>query len=535
MDDEAIPSDPSTVTARSFIARLTEAGLLEPDVPQDITPAALEPVGYHPDGELPDSYFINALTDECNEMSVTSVNRNQRLNDAALKLGGLIHLSRGMLTPEIITDHLTAAARQASPLADHALSDAEIAATIRSGVHAGEVKIRHVEVRQYDDNVEEVDAAAINGAVVTEDAPAAEKKDLHEIAVRRKAYDLRVGDEARIMWSAQRAALLGQTPPPVTNLLDMLAIPDEPATYRVDDLWPVGGRVLLAAQYKAGKTSLVANLLRCLIDGDAFLGQWQALLASSVTLIDTELDERMLRRWLRDQNINKAEAINVVSLRGRLSTFNLIDDTTRAEWAERLRGTEVLMLDCLRPCLDALNLSEGTEAGQFLIAFDALCREAGIDEALVVHHMGHSQERSRGDSRLLDWPDVLWKIVRDSDDEGNAIEDGDRFFSAMGRDVNVPEAQLDWTPETRSLMVCGGGRADKRARNTMVDIAEILGDPANHDGLSQNALVRKLKGFGNTRDGARRAVAIAIEDGVLVTVEGHNNSRIHILNPSRQQ
>jgi hypothetical protein len=53
--------------------------------------------------------------------------------------------------------------------------------------------------------------------------------------------------------------------------------------------------------------------------------------------------------------------------------------------------------------------------------------------------MGHGQERSRGDSRLLDWPDVNWKIVKESQSETDPDEaPGDRrFFSALGRDVNV--------------------------------------------------------------------------------------------------
>lgn len=359
-----------------------------------------------------------------------------------------------------------------------------------------------------------------------------EGRDLHQLAVARRAYELRVNDEARALWTRQRAATAGQQPPPLVNLVDLLAQPDDNAIYRIDDLLPVGGRVLLAAQYKAGKTSMVANLLRSLVDGDPFLGRLHVEPVSRIVLIDTELDERMLRRWLRDQGIRNQQAVDILCLRGRLATFAVTDDTIRATWAAIISGADMVILDCLRPCLDALGLSEDKDAGIFLTAFDALCREAGASEATVVHHMGHGQERSRGDSRLLDWPDVLWKIVRDNDDDN---DNGARFFSALGRDVNLPESQLDWCPQTRSLTLCNGGRAEKRARETAVDIIEIMSDPANFEGLSQNRLVGKLKALGNSRDSSRRAVRLAVEDGLLLTVSGPgNNTLLHVLNPSRR-
>jgi hypothetical protein len=68
------------------------------------------------------------------------------------------------------------------------------------------------------------------------------------------------------------------------------------------------------------------------------------------------------------------------------------------------------------------------------VAIDELLLEAGIDEALVVHHMGHSGERARGDSRLRDWPDVEWRLMRQDDDPASP-----RFLTAYGRDIDVPE------------------------------------------------------------------------------------------------
>src|SRR6185503_6838808 len=126
---------------------------------------------------------------------------------------------------------------------------------------------------------------------------------------------------------------------------------------------------------------------------------------------------------------------------------------------------------CLRPVLDALGLNEHTEVGLFLTALDALLREANIPEALVIQHMGHKGERARGDSRLLDWPDVGWTLVREKDDDPASP----RFFKAYGRDVDVAEKQLAFDAATRRLSVVGadeGGmsRADARVAAALVDI-----------------------------------------------------------------
>lgn len=357
----------------------------------------------------------------------------------------------------------------------------------------------------------------------------------HDNNVLKKVYELRVADEARAMWNRQRATLMGQDPPTMVSLPDFLAVPDEDVIYRVENLFPVGARILLAAQYKAGKTSMIANLLRCLVDGDRFLGRFTVAPIERVLLIDTELDERTLRRWLREQGIRNTDGINVLSLRGRLASFAITDDRVRADWAMQINSADLIILDCLRPCLDALGLSEDKEAGVFLTAFDALCRESGTGEAVVVHHMGHSEERSRGDSRLLDWPDALWKLVREQNAEGGTVENGDRFFSAIGRDVNVGESQLDWQPETRTLTICGGNRTEKRARSAIADLIEIMHDESFVNGASKNQLVNHLKTYGHGRNVARAAVEAAIIDNALYTEEGARGAILCHLNPSRKR
>jgi hypothetical protein len=90
-------------------------------------------------------------------------------------------------------------------------------------------------------------------------------------------------------------------------------------------------------------------------------------------------------------------------------------------------------------------LKEDHDARIFLVAFDELLKRCGADEAVIVHHMGHNGERSRGDSRIQDWPDAIWKVVKDKEAENPDDPAVDRYCSAYGRDVDVSEGKLDYT------------------------------------------------------------------------------------------
>lgn len=323
----------------------------------------------------------------------------------------------------------------------------------------------------------------------------------------------------------------GGQPPTVTLLNAFLDVPDEPARYRVNELWPVGGRAMLAAQFKAGKTTMIGNLVRALADGESFLGRFPVDRPDGlIVIIDDELDERMLRRWLRDQGITHTERVAVLPLRGRVSTFDLLDDETRAEWARELRqaGAAVVILDCLAPVLDALGLSEDKEAGRFLVAFDELLNAADIGEAVVVHHMGHSGERSRGASRLRDWPDVEWRLVRDKED-GEDNPAARRYFSAYGRDVDVPESTLSYEPFGRRLTLAGGSRKDVAAREAAEAIVEFLTViPDASKAQIENALGEEF-----VRKDVRAALKTIVANGRVLVRPGPRGANLHYPNPAR--
>lgn len=314
----------------------------------------------------------------------------------------------------------------------------------------------------------------------------------HERVVRAEADKIRAREDARRLVIREQRGIVGM--PALITGAQFLAQPDDPISYRIDKLWPTGGRVLLAAQYKAGKTTMMGNLIRSLVDADPFLGHNVTRQARRVVLLDNELSEGMLRVWLRGQHIRRTDAFAPVSLKGRITSFDILDPITRREWAEHLAEAQpdVLILDCLRPILDAFGLDENRDAGKFLTAFDEMLGLAGIPDAIVVHHMGHQGERSRGDSRLRDWPDVEWRLTRETEDPSSP-----RFFTAFGRDVDVPETALTYDTTTRRLDSGQGDRRDAAAYRALPDLLDLIAeaDPTG-EGISQRQIIARALAAG---------------------------------------
>ena len=340
--------------------------------------------------------------------------------------------------------------------------------------------------------------------------------------VQAEAAQLRVREAAKELIASEKAT--GMVLPVVKTLTALLAEPDEVTAYRIDRLLPAGGRALLAAAFKAGKSTMVANLIRALVDGGLFLGQFRVEQATRVVLIDDEMGVGQLRRWLRDQGIVNVDRVHVISLRGNVASFDITTPAGVARWAEHLRGSDVLIFDCLRPVMDALGLDEHRDAGRFLVPFDALLAQAGIAEAVLVHHMGHAGERSRGDSRLRDWPDAEWRLVREQKGD-NVDPSARRFFTAYGRDVDVAEQALEFDPATRHLSLVGGNRTDTQAADALLAVLAVLAEPTGS--MSGNAIETTLKGSAHTREAIRSGLRAGIRDGRIERFSGPNRSMLH--------
>ena len=156
--------------------------------------------------------------------------------------------------------------------------------------------------------------------------------DTFEQRVNEELDKIKVRDTARRRYKQETNA--NAEVPPLKSLTERLANPQPPVAWRIEGWQPADTRVLLAAQYKAGKTTLTGNLARSLVDGEPWLDNAPVNQAEGqVTILDFEMSERQIDEWLDDQGIANTDQVTIAPLRGKAQTFDILDDTTRSEWA----------------------------------------------------------------------------------------------------------------------------------------------------------------------------------------------------------
>lgn len=229
-------------------------------------------------------------------------------------------------------------------------------------------------------------------------------------------------------------------PDPI-NLRDFLARPVVEQPWWIERLLRKGHIAMVVAQSKSGKTTLMDHLTWSLCLGEPFLGEFPIHFDAEgadgqIGLLDFEMDPEQHKEWMLQLGIpeDRQEVVEYWSLRGESWKFDIRDEAVRSGWAQKFRSRNVtfLVIDCLSKIAEALGLSLNFDAGLFLEPLSTLIKEAGIVCCILVHHMGHQNDRAAGGYRLIGWPDLTWKLSRGPEDEdGN--ESQERFFSAEGR------------------------------------------------------------------------------------------------------
>ena len=363
----------------------------------------------------------------------------------------------------------------------------------------------------------QVDAAPEASTPTPED----EREFAYRQQVARKAAELQTLDDAREMLAARKA---GQAPPlEALPLGPFLAQPDELVPYRIERLWPVNGRVLLAAAAKAGKTTMVMNLLKALADGGRFLGCYEVTEMApgrSIVYLNMEVSANQIRRWMRRAGIVNVDRIHVVNLRGVSSALTLGSEQGRARVAEWLRSMNagMVILDPLAPLLSSLGFDENDNSGvaRFFTLWGETLHAGGVDDDLIVHHTGHAGKRSRGAARFLDEPDALWTISKDDalDEDGDDIYEATepRFFKATGREVEEAEQPLVYDGISGILTLGQGSRkAIRAAANRDTAERRVLAalQEAGDSGLSRKG----VEGCGGNKGDNFEAVERLVEQG----------------------
>lgn len=350
----------------------------------------------------------------------------------------------------------------------------------------------------------------------------------HHAAQRR--LDMLAAEQARRMIAAEQVHV--DELPRRRTLRDRLAEPRPEIKWRIDGMWPVGGRVNLVAAPKTGKTTTVTNIVRSLVEGEQFLDTFDVDPVPAgpdehgprVVVFDFEMTEGQLLDWYERQNLANPELVDVIPMRGYASSFDFLTPETRDKLVKLYGGAHTYVLDPVGPVLSALGLEENSnsEVQRLLTLWDEFVRLMGGSESIVVVHAGHNGERARGASAFLGSGDAIWTLVREKADEGE-IEQPARFLKAVGRGVDLPETELKYDPRRGRLTMGELSRAEsKQERAAGAAAPYVLAALEQYGESTPTALWAAVKNSGQAsewdvgRDPFRQAFKLLEKQGAIV-------------------
>ncbi|MGP1346259.1 MAG: AAA family ATPase [Phycisphaerales bacterium] len=234
---------------------------------------------------------------------------------------------------------------------------------------------------------------------------------------------------------------LGGAPNPVSRPPRIISIADLPPAEEPDWLWPGfiarGGITLLSALPKAGKSTLMASLIRDLVRGGPLVGEP----ARGPTLI---LSEEPAPIWaLRRTSQGVPDNLLLVHRDG-------FARPTSAEWLDIIgvmadavgeRGVDLCVIDTLGGCWPCDDENDSSATLAALSPLRALS-EAGAG-VLVLHHarkaQGSNGTAHRGSNAIAGFPDIL-ADMRFYDELNDS--DRRRILVAKGRFPGVPQESV---------------------------------------------------------------------------------------------
>ncbi|MCU1697353.1 MAG: hypothetical protein JWR34_3416 [Mycobacterium sp.] len=325
--------------------------------------------------------------------------------------------------------------------------------------------------------------------------------------VAKELHRLRVREAAHQRFAAERD---GPAPPFDAGLLDeMLARPAAPP-YRVDRLMPADGGMLVVAQRKTGKTTLMLNLARSLLTREPFLGTFSVVpVRGRVAVLNYEVSGAQLSRWADGVGV-PTDRLLLVNLRGRRDPLAHDDDRKRLADLLRHHEVESLIVDPFGRAYSGTSQNDPGEVGAWLVGLDAFTRsEVGAHDLILTAHAGWNGERTRGSSALEDWADSIVTMTA-----GTGGDEGSRYLRALGRDVSIDEDRLRFDPESRLLSMTGAG--SRKQATTSAKVEALAVGVCDYLESNAGAVFGDIKKAVEGREGdIRSAVELAENRGLI--------------------
>ena len=312
-----------------------------------------------------------------------------------------------------------------------------------------------------------------------------------------------------------REVLLGQDGPPVESIQMDVFITQEgvKTSYLVERLALWGSTVILFAQAKVGKTTLVFNLLRAIADLAPFLGVFRiAETIGKVGFLNFELTDELCRTWARRIPIENTERVVFWNLRGLNNPF-------RSREAMKEFATTVTPLEIETLIIDPLSgafigdSNNNDEVKRFFLMLEEFKVLSGVTHLFIMVHAGNDPSKPRGATTLRDHPDSIWSITKS--------KLGVRKFKAEGRDVSLEEGALIFDEATGLLRFV----EEKTSGSEPVVLKDrILDYIRRNPGANARQIDAEFSGSKDRKSYARDAL---VAEGRVLLELGPRNSKLY--------
>ncbi|WP_416443448.1 AAA family ATPase [Leucobacter sp. HNU] len=249
----------------------------------------------------------------------------------------------------------------------------------------------------------------------------------------------------------------------MTSLEECLPLDGE-RRWLLQGLWPYGTFPALVGQAKVGKSTMVAQLVAELAtENGRFLGFRSTLTreerARRIVVVNAEVNpqdyaQAIVQHLPDEAELEDAEEYPMDNIRlinlAAASEFDLTDPEKYDRWKLSLtevteggeRAPAVLIVDGLTPILEGAG-TPADKPGPLVQAIKNLCREVGIDNALMVAHTIQNGGHQLGGIAAAAGPDGTWRYVARDPDAHNPT----RKFSVKPRmgGMLIPPRRWSWT------------------------------------------------------------------------------------------
>lgn len=352
--------------------------------------------------------------------------------------------------------------------------------------------------------------------------------DVREFGTRQPDYDADTQKALRRMRADRnaRVVLAGEEAPevevPDIDPSEYLNRPLPKHPYTVDELHITGSNTLVVSKYKVGKTVLMINLYRSLVNVEPFLGHFDVREHDGrVAYLDYEMQEHQFRGWLvAGGELDTERMVPPWHLRG--SSLHFWANGVRQRFVEWLQqnNVKVLIIDTAARAWSGLVDSENDNSQmlKFTDTLDQVKLEADVTDLFLVTHMGRNifipegEEHSRGATRLEDWMDTGWYYTRD--------DAGIRYLRAIGRGVDQEPFALAYEPRGHTLLTSG---VSKREFQSQVGMQQVVDSIMQFDGPPSMTELKDLMPLGDSNL-KQRLIMEAEKRGFITRFKGQGRT-----------